>query len=154
MRLLTWPGALAPHAVALDAQRVHAEEEGPAAVVEGVDVEDDVVVVVDVVAVGHGGPDRGRTAVVGDDAEVDRVRRVPHQDLGLLLGGPAVHRLVLPEAGEPGGLGPGGLVEHAVDLHGGFEPRHLRGGRALPLDDGAGNGGLDQQQQREHGSQG
>ena len=110
------PGALAPDAVALGAQRVHAEEEGAAAVVEGVDVDDDVVVVVDVVAVGHGGADRGRQPVVGHDAEVDRVRRVPDQDLGLLLGGPAVHRLVLPEAAEPGGLGPGGLVEHAVDL--------------------------------------
>ena len=55
--------------------------------------------------------------VVGDDAEVDRVGRVPDQDLGPLLRGPAVHRLVLPEAGEPGGLGPDGLVEDAVHPH-------------------------------------
>ena len=65
MRLLHLAGALAPDAVALGAERVHPEEEGAAAVVEGVEVEDDVVVVVDVVAVGHGGADRGRVPCRG-----------------------------------------------------------------------------------------
>ena len=144
-------GALAPHAVALHAERIDAEEEGAAAVVEGVEVEDDVVLVVDVVPVGDGGADGGRAPVVGDDAEVDRVGRIPHQDLGLLLRGAAVHRLVLPEAGEPRGLGPHRLVEHAVDPDRRFQPRDLGGGRALSLDDRAGGGGLEQQQSREHG---
>ena len=90
------------------------------------------------------------TPVVGDDAEVNRVRRVPDQHLGPLLRGPAVHRLVLPEAGEPGGLGPDRLVEHAVDPDRRLQPGDLGGGRALPLDDGTGYGGLEQQQQREH----
>ena len=143
-------GALAPNAVALGPKRVHAEEERPAAIVESVDVEDDVVVVVDVVAVGHGRTDRGGIAVVGDDAEVDRVRRIPHQDLGLLLGGPAVHRLVLPEAGQPGGLGPGGLVQLPSISDRGFpaagSPRW-----ASPSPRRRRRGGLDEQQQREHG---
>ena len=161
MRLDDLAGALAPHAVALGAERIHGEEEGAAAVVEGVEVEDDVVVVVEVVAVGHGGADGGGDAVVGDDAEVDRVGGVPDEDLGPLLRGAAVHRLVLPEAGEAGGLGPGGLVEDAVhpDL-GRLDARDLGGGGALAFDrpalsrgvgGGGGDDGLDEQQECEHG---
>ena len=57
-------GALASHPVGLDTQRVDGEEECAAPVVEGVEVEDDVVVVVDVVPVGDGGTDGGRVPVV------------------------------------------------------------------------------------------
>ena len=85
----------------------------------------------------------------GDDAEIDGVRRVPDQDLGLLLGRAAIHRLILPEAGEPGGGGPDRLVELAVDLDGALQPGNLRGWRALPPATAAPEPGLEEQQERE-----
>jgi hypothetical protein len=51
--------AFAADPVALNSQRIHPEEEGPSPVVEGVEVEHHVIVVVDVVAIGNGGADRG-----------------------------------------------------------------------------------------------
>ena len=97
-------GALGLDAVLLDAERVDREEERAAAVVERVEEDRDRVIPVEVVAVGDRGPDRLGLAVGGDDAEVDRLRRVPDQHFGLFLGRPAVHRLLLPEPAEPRGL--------------------------------------------------
>ena len=89
---------------------------------------------------------------MSDDAEVNCVRCVPYEDFGLLFGGTAVDRLILPKAGEPGGLLPGRLVQRTVDLDRQLQPGNGRGGRALPLDDGAqlGAGGLQDQQECEH----
>lgn len=137
-------GALAANAVGLGAQRVHPKEERSAAVVERVEVDHDMVVVVDVVAVGYGCADGGRIPVVGDDAEVDRIRRVPDQHLGLLLGRSTVDGLVLPEPGEAGRLRPRWFIEIPVDLDGHFQAGNLRGWRALALDDCRGDGSLEQ----------
>ena len=90
------------------------------------------------------------TVRLWDDAEVDGVGCVPDQDLGFFLGGPPVHRLILPEAGEPGGLGPGGLVELAVDLDRRLQPGNLCCRRPLPLDSDARERILYQQQECEH----
>ena len=105
---------VAADAVLLHAEGVHAEEEGAAPVVVGVEKDLDLVVAADVVAVGAGGADHVAVGLVRADAEVDRGGAVPDEHLGPLLGGPRVHRLVLREAGEVGGAGPHGLVEHAV----------------------------------------
>ena len=121
--------ALAPHAVLLYAEWVDGEEERPAPVVEGVEVDRDPVVGVEVVAIGDGRADATRLLVVRDDAEVDRVRRVPDQHLGALLGRPAVDRLVLVEAIEDGRLPPDRLVQLAVHLDRGFNARHVGGVR-------------------------
>ena len=140
-------GAFAPDAVVLHAERVDAEEEGAAAVVEGVEVDGDVVVVADVVAVGHAGVDGAGLAVMGHDAEVDGGRAVPDQHVGPLLRRPAVHRLVLGKAAESGGLGPGGLVEAAIHLNFGFDARNGDGGRAASRD--RSGCGLDLEEERE-----
>ena len=80
---------------------------------------------------------------MGDYAEVDCVRRIPGQHLGLLLREAPVHRLILLEAREPSGLGPDRLVQAAIDLGGRLEPGNIRGRRPFALDDDT----LDQQQQ-------
>src|SRR5690606_9915723 len=57
--------ALGPDAVLLHAERVDREEEGATPVVEGVEIEDDVVIAADVVAVRDGRADLVRVAVAG-----------------------------------------------------------------------------------------
>ncbi len=74
-------------AVLLHAEGVHAEEEGPPPVVVSVEEDLDLVVAADVVAVGAGGADHVAVGLVRPDAEVDRGGAVPHEHLGLLLGG-------------------------------------------------------------------
>ena len=110
-------------AVLLDAERVDAEEEGLAPVVEGVEEELDVVVALDPVAVGERGVDRSG-GVEGPDAEVDARRRIPDQDLGGVGGRPLVHGLVLGEAGEHRGGEPRGLVQEPVDVGVLLQARH------------------------------
>ena len=116
------PPALALGAVGLDAERVDDEDEGAVALVEGVEVELDVVVAADAVAVGER---RGHRARLGEgaDAEVDGVGGVPDAHLGGVGRGPAVDRLVEREAVEDGGAGPGGFVEAAVDDDGRLDLR-------------------------------
>ncbi len=74
-------------------------------------------------------------AVVGEDAEVDGVGRVPDEHLGPLHGRAAVRRFELREAGEPHGLGPGGFIQHAVDDGRGLDARDRDLWPAAPLDD-------------------
>jgi hypothetical protein len=121
--------------------------------VKGVEVEDDVVLVVDVVPIRDGCADSRRVSIVGNDAEVNSLRRIPDEDLGFFLRATAIHRLILPEAREPSSLRPDRFIELPVDLNGGLETGNLRGGRALPLDNSAKvwAGALKQQEKREHG---
>ena len=107
---------LATHAIALGAERVRTEEERSAPVMERVDVDDDVIVVVDIIPVRDRRADGGGILVVRHNAEVDRIRRVPNEDLGFFLRGAAVHGLVLPEAGQTRSRRPDRLVKFAVDL--------------------------------------
>ena len=142
--------------LSVNTERIDAEKEGSAPIVEGVEVDHDVIVVIDVVAVCYRCSDGSRTSIVGDDPEVDRVRRIPDQNLGLLLGRAAVDRLILPKSVETCGPGPDLLVELPVDLDFNLETGDLRGGRALPLDHG-GRGRafcLLEQPECEHGSRG
>ena len=148
--------AFAAHAVLLDSERVHREKQGAAMVVVRVQQDLDVVVGVDVVAVGEGGAHHVPVGFVGADAEVDRVGGVPHERDRGIRRGTAVHGAILREAGEPGGGAPDGLVEHPVDDRCRLEPRRadveLTG---VAVVDGAGIArGLQQQEQRgEHGEQ-
>jgi len=105
---------IAPGAVLLHAERVGAEQEGQAPVVVGVEQDLDVVLAADVVAVGPGGADHVAVDLAGPDPEPDGVGCVPDADLGGLLGRPAVHRLILREAGQDRRLGPDVLVQPAV----------------------------------------
>src|SRR5919108_844728 len=89
-----------------------------------------------------------------DDAEVNRLWRVPDQDFGLLLGWPTIDRLILPESSKPGGPGPDRLIQLAVYLDSGLETGDLRGRGAFPLHDGAGEWILHEQQEREQRSAG
>ena len=107
-------GAFDQRAVRLDAERVDAEHERLPAVLERVQENLDGIVGVDAVAIGERRVDRaGRCVRL--DAEVDRGRRVEDEDLRRILGGAAVDRRVLREAGEPRRLLPDGFVQHAVD---------------------------------------
>src|SRR2546425_11881304 len=59
------------------------------------------------------------------DAEIHRLRRVPHEDLGRVLRGAAVYGTVLGEAGERRGLTPHAFVEDPVNGDLGFDPRDV-----------------------------
>jgi hypothetical protein len=119
---------------------------------KGVEIENHVIVVLDVVPVGYCGPNRRGAAVMGNNREVDCIRRIPDQDVGLLLGRSAIYRLVLPESGKPGGARPHRLVQPSVDLDLALQPWDVGNGRALALDHSTqlGTGCLKEQQQREH----
>jgi len=118
-----------------------------------VEQDGDVVVRVDVVAVRERGAHHVTVRLEGADPEVDRVGRVPHEHVGRVFGGAAVHRSVLREARQQCGATPRRLVEHAVDLHRGLDAGdadvELFGetvvGRA------AVGGALKREEQREHG---
>ena len=105
MRLLTCPAPSLRTPSLWTPSGFTAKKKARAAIVEGVEVEDDVVFVVDVVPVGHRGSDGGRRG--GRWAMTPKwiaSGAVPDQHLGLLLRGAAIHWLILPEAGQPGGL--------------------------------------------------
>ena len=106
--------ALDQRAVCLNAQRVDAEDQRLASVVERIQENLNRIVGVDAVAVGERGMDRAGGGV-RLDSEVDRGRRVEDEDFGRVLGGAAVDRRVLREVGEPHRLLPHRFVEDAVD---------------------------------------
>jgi hypothetical protein len=118
-------------AVRLHAQRVDAEQQRTAAVVEGVQHDVDEVVAADAIAVGMRGDD-GAVRLEGADADVEGVVGVEHQHLRRVGGGDAVHGLVLGEAGEQGGVRPLRLREHAVDADRAVDARHGHGERTVP----------------------
>ena len=146
--------AVAQHPVLLHAERIHGEEQGATMVVEGVEQDVDAVVAVDVVAVGEGCAHHLAVGLVGADAEIDRVGRVPDEHLGGIRGGARVGGAVLGEAGEHGGPLPHRLVEAAVDRDGGVDARRVdvEPARAAVID-GAGVARRLQQQEEggEHG---
>ena len=117
------------HAVLLHPEGVDAEREGAARVVVGVEQDPDAVVVADLVAGRHAGA-HGTVDLERPDAHVQRVGRVPQTDLRRVLGGEAVLRQVARETREESGPAPGGLVQRAVDPHGGVQPRDLHVGLA------------------------
>ncbi len=108
--------AVAPDAILLHAERIHGEHRGAAVVEVGVEQDGDVVVRVDVVAVGQRRAHDAAVALERADPEVDRVGGVPDEHCGRVFGGTAVHRPVLREARQRRRPTPHGLVEHAVDL--------------------------------------
>ena len=110
-------------AVGLHAERVDDEHERAIALVEGVEVDLDVVIGGDAVAVGERGGDRS-ARLEGADAEVDRVRRIPHADFGRVGRRTLIDRLVEREAGEQRGARPDRLVEPPVDVDVGLDARH------------------------------
>lgn len=107
-----------------------AEDHLPAVVVEGVEEYLYPVVGADAIAIGEGGVD-GAMALEGANPEIDRRRRVPHEDFGGILGGAPVDGQVFGEPGERRGATPGGFVEGRVDRHPGVvEARDGDGGLA------------------------
>ena len=153
--------ALALRAVGLDAERIDDEDEGAIALVERVEVDLDVVVAADAVAIGErrgDGPGVGERA----DAEVHGVRRVPDAHVGGIGRGPPVGGRVEGEAVEDRGVRPDGLVEPAVDGDGRLDPGQrnvglaelavVDAGVAEDLNGGELEGGEEGEQHREKAS--
>ena len=116
------PASFALRAVGLDAERVDDENEGAIELVEGIEVDLDVVVGADAVAVGER---RGNGSAWREraQAEVDRVRGVPDPHFGGVGRRTFVDGGVEREAGEQRRLAPDRLVESAVDRDDGFDFR-------------------------------
>ena len=108
------PG-LDQRSVRLNTQRIHRKDTRLTAVVERAQQNLDVIVGCDPVAVGQRRVDRPM-GFVGPDAEVNRGRRVPDQNLGRVRCRYAVGRRELGESIEDRGLSPDRLVQLAVDL--------------------------------------
>ena len=75
-----------------------------------------MVVALDLVSIGQAGV-RWSVWLVGPDAKVDGVWRVPDQDFRVVVRREPVHGFVLREAGEHGGIGPRGFVQSSIDLY-------------------------------------
>jgi len=116
---------VAPDAILLDPQGIDGEQRGAAVVEIGVEQDLDAVIRIDVVAVGERRANDLAVRLERPDAEIHRLRRVPHEDLGRVLGGAAVYGTVLGEAGERRGLTPHTLVEDPVNGDLGFDPRDV-----------------------------
>ena len=101
----------------MHAERVDREQERAAAVVEGVQEDLDLVVGVDVVAVGERRAHDVPMGLVRANPEVDRVRTVKREHLRAVLRRPAIDGAVLREAGEQRRLLPGRFIEDAIDVH-------------------------------------
>jgi hypothetical protein len=72
-----------------------------------------VIVAADPIAIGECRRHRA-VPLVRADAEVDRVIGVHHEDVGRVLGGLPIDWRKLREAGENGGLAPGGVIEPSI----------------------------------------
>ena len=116
------PAAFALRPVGLNAERVDDEHERAIALGERVEVDLDVVVGADVIAVGERRADR-RVRLEGANAEVDRVGRIPDEDFGGVGRRLMVDGLIDREAGEQRRAAPDGFVEDAVDLRVGGDSR-------------------------------
>src|SRR5438874_3128652 len=86
---------------------------------KGVEVDLDIVVAADAVAIGERRVHRVAAAVwlEGANPEVDRRRRVPDEHLSRIGSRPLVDRRVERESGEPRDIAPLRLVEDSVDPH-------------------------------------
>jgi hypothetical protein len=113
-------GPLDQRAVALHAERVHREHQRLLAVVERAEQDLHVVVAEDLIAVGQ--CRRGLAMQLeGADAEVDRIRGVPHQHLRRVHRRHAVVRGVLRKARQQRRARPRRIAEVAVDHDVGVE---------------------------------
>ena len=90
---------LALRAIGLHAERIDAEHQRAIAFVEGVEVDLDVVVGSDAVAIGERRC-HGSVRLVGANAEVHRVRRIPDEHVGRVWRGARVDRRIEREARE------------------------------------------------------
>jgi hypothetical protein len=106
--------ALDDDAVALNAQRVHREDCRLTSVAERRQEDPDVVVGIDLVAIGERGLD-GAGLRERANAEVDRGCRVPDEHLGRVERRPTVHGRVLREAGKHRCSAPYCLIEASID---------------------------------------
>ena len=102
--------------VGLNAEWIDDEHERAIALVERVEMDLDVVVGGDAVAVGERGGDASMR-LEGPNPEVDRFRRIPHAHVGGIGRGTRIDRCVERETREQRRPLPDGLVEHAVDVH-------------------------------------
>ena len=119
---------LAPDPVILDTVGIAAEEVRAPMVVEGVEVDAHLIIAGDVVALGKGRSHRAGVAIVGEDAEVHRRRRIPHQYHGGILCRPTIHRPQLVEVGHSGRCAPDRFVEHPVEDNLRLDPGRPDGG--------------------------
>src|SRR5205823_12673562 len=107
------------HAILLHAERVDREQERAAPIVEGVQEDLDLVVGVDVVAVGERRADDATMRLVCANPEVNRVRSVECEHVRAVLRRPAIDGAVLRKTGQQRRLLPRRFVEQTVDVHGG-----------------------------------
>ncbi len=106
-----------PQEIALDAQRIAGDLVGPRLVAVGVQRRDDVVVLVDVVALAEAGADQ-RRVVVADVGDVDVGLVVRQHGLGGHRRLHLITRVVLGEIPRSRHALPARIVEQAVDLDG------------------------------------
>jgi hypothetical protein len=109
--------ALALRAVGLHTERIDDEHERAVAFGERIEMNLDVVVGTDVIAIGEGRAHR-RVRLEGANAEVDRIRGIPDEHLGRIGRWPAIDRRVDGKASEERRALPHGFVEHAIDVGG------------------------------------
>ena len=101
-------------AIALHAKRIHGEHGCLTPLADGREEDPDVVVAVALVPIAERRADRPGLGE-GANAEVDRLGRVPDEDLGGVGCWPTVDWRVEREAGETRRLAPDGFVEPAID---------------------------------------
>jgi hypothetical protein len=85
----------------------------------------DLILAVDIVAVCVRRAHDVAVYLTRANPEVDRVGRVPHQNLGGLVGRTTIDRLILRKTGEPSGSAPYGLVEVAIDAGDRIDSRNI-----------------------------
>src|SRR5204862_4254496 len=116
--------SIAAHAAQVRAERIAGEQKCPASIVEGVEQNLNIVIGVDVVAIGERRPNALAMDLVGADPEVNRIGRVEDEDVGRIGRRPAIDRPVLRKPLEQRRLAPYGIVQHAVDSHGRIDARN------------------------------
>ena len=117
---------LVEHAIRLDGAGRDAKDGPHAAVPPRVEHQGDVIVAgADFVAVGVGGTHAGGVGVLRPDADVERMRVVRDRHHSAHRGRDVVGGPGLVERRQPGGVGPGRIVEPAVERNG---PGHVWNG--------------------------
>src|SRR6185436_1734497 len=111
----------APCSVLLNAVGIYAEQKRDLTRVVGIEEDLNLILAVDVVAIGVGGAHDVTVDFAGLDAEVDRVAGVKCQNLGRLDRRQPIHGLILREASESRSSPPRSIVEITVDLDNGID---------------------------------